>query len=69
MVRQVASQLKRAKEERAALLKALAVVRQGSARGGGDLQAADIAALRGSLGQKQRMLDELRDKNADLEQR
>lgn len=67
--RKTAEELANAKKERASLIKALSSARKAGARGGGDLQAADIAALRQSLAQKQRLLDELRERNAELEER
>ena len=57
------------KKERAALLQTLAAVRASSReRPVGDLQAQDIAALRTSLTEKQKILNELREKNAELEE-
>ena len=52
------------------MLQALAAARAKSyGRPAGDLQAQDIAAVRTSLAEKQHMLNELRERNAELEQR
>ncbi len=63
-------ELKRVKKERVALLQALAAARgESHGRPAGDLQSQDIAALRTSLSEKQQMLNELREQNAELERR
>jgi hypothetical protein len=67
--RWVQEELKRVKKERVVLLDSLAAARKDGSHSGGDLQAQDIAALRESLGQKQELLNELRERHAELEMR
>jgi len=63
-------ELKKVKKERSVLLQSLAAARKKShGRPAGDLQSQDIAALRGSLSEKQRVLNELRERYSELEQR
>jgi hypothetical protein len=63
-------ELKKVKKERVALLQSLAAVREKShGRPAADLQSQDIAALRTSLSEKQQLLNELRERNVELEQR
>ncbi|KAH7625024.1 hypothetical protein Ndes2526B_g00400 [Nannochloris sp. 'desiccata'] len=63
-------ELKRIKTERTFLLQSLAAARKKShGLPAGDLQSQDIAALRTSLSEKQQVLNELRERNSELEQR
>ena len=66
----IKEELKRVKKERVALLQSLAAARGKSlGRPAGDLQSQDIAALRTSSSEKQQVLNQLREQNAELEQR
>ena len=62
-------ELKKVKRERTALLQALTAARTSTAgQQPADLASRDIQALRASLAEKQEALNELRERNAELEQ-